>query len=307
MRTSLAYAVSVGLHGVAFGALAYAAVHSEVLTVGFAVRAGDANGAMSQARRARHIEASFDSVIAEKPAAPVIVPSTDPEPISTPMPTPPSRTAEPPTAANLDTHPTTPSSLLRHMAQRTRRGMGQLASSEPVDAPNSDPAQTLPMTAPSPLAVAALDSTADPSSELPEAVPNRVAVVADHRALATMAAAVTVQPLEPGNDDFDAINANTPQGARVSQMPSRLPRNREPVYPEDLRRQQIGGTVLLRVTIGADGSAEEVTLAKTSGYTAFDDSALQAVRAWRFDPARRNNIAVRYTVKLPITFSVRAM
>src|SRR5688572_21099975 len=105
MRTSLAYAVSVGLHGVAFGALAYAAAHPDVLTVGFAVRAGDANGAMSQGRRARHIEARFDTAMAEKPAAPVIVPSTDPEP----KPTSPSRPAEPATAANLDTQPTKPS------------------------------------------------------------------------------------------------------------------------------------------------------------------------------------------------------
>lgn len=143
-------------------------------------------------------------------------------------------------------------------------------------------------------------------AEAPTTIPEQVALVDGMRGLTTSAAAVTVQPLESGEDDIDAIGANSPQGARVSQLPSRLPRNREPVYPEELRRQQIGGTVLLRVTISAEGAAEAVTLAKTSGYKALDDSALEAVRTWRFEPARLNKVAVRYTVKLPITFSVRA-
>lgn len=38
MRTSLAYAVSMGLHGAIFGVLTYAATLPEFLTVGFAVR-----------------------------------------------------------------------------------------------------------------------------------------------------------------------------------------------------------------------------------------------------------------------------
>lgn len=311
MRTSLAYAVSMGLHGLLFGVLAYAATQPEFLTVGFAVRAGDANGAISQERHARHLEATFDTQLATIPSPPTVTAVPLPKPAFKPTFVPPPETvhplvpADPVTAANLDHQPVASRpALSAPSSRRTRTGSGPrvIAAAEmlPTDAvPSSSPA-TAPAMIETPL-----ESSPDALSEAPVAIPEQVAPVDGVRGLTATAAAVTVQPLESGDDDVDAIGANSPQGARVSQLPSRLPRNREPTYPEELRRQQVGGTVLLRVTISADGAAEDVTLAKTSGYRALDESALEAVRTWRFEPARRNKIAVRYTVKLPITFSVR--
>ncbi len=303
MRTSLAYAVSMGLHGLIFGVLTYAASMPEFLTVGFAVRAGDANGAVSQERHARHIEASFDTQVAATPSPPTVVatPVTTPPQPSVPQAPP----TEPATAANLDHQPIAPVNAMKTPVSRMTRGVGgatRVASTAP---PRAEPVPSDPMTNTAAVIVAPLETESTALAEAPPAIPEQIALVDGVRGLTTTAAAVTVQPLESGEDEVDAIGANSPQGARVSQLPSRLPRNREPVYPEEMRRQQIGGTVLLRVTISADGAAEDVTLAKTSGYKALDESALEAVRTWRFEPARRNKIAVRYTVKLPITFSVR--
>ncbi len=304
MRTSLAYAVSMGFHGITFGVLAYAATMPEFLTVGFAVRAGDANGAVSQERHARHIQASFDTQLAATPSPPTVVAT----PVTMPPqpPVPPATPTEPATAANLDHQPISPVTAMKTAVSRMTRGVGGATLVASTNPPRAEPAPTVPMPNSPAVNVPPLETDSAAMAEAPTTIPEQVALVDGMRGLTTSAAAVTVQPLESGEDDIDAIGANSPQGARVSQLPSRLPRNREPVYPEELRRQQIGGTVLLRVTISAEGAAEAVTLAKTSGYKALDDSALEAVRTWRFEPARLNKVAVRYTVKLPITFSVRA-
>ncbi len=312
MRTSLAYVVSMALHGAIFGMLAYAAALPEFLTAGFAVRAGDANGAVSQERHARRLEASFDTQLAATPApatlnpTPVAVPAPPPTVAPMPVAMPVSPPTEPATAANLDNRPIVSKPVIQAPSPRTNRGAGRSTTVAQADIPREAPTPSAPLVAAPPAIETPLETSSEALSEIPAALPDRVALIDAPRGITTSAAAVTVQPLEPGNDDVDAIGVNSPQGARVSQMPSRLPRNREPVYPDELRRQQIGGTVMLRVTISAEGAAEDVTLAKTSGYPALDDSALEAVRTWRFEPARRNKVAVRYTVKLPITFSVRA-
>lgn len=317
MRTSLAYAISMGMHGAAFGMLAYAATaYPELITIQFAVREGDANGAVSQPRWARRIEATFDTQVA--PAATALA-VTVPAPVTSPpmtlsvppMPEPspellPPR--EPPTVANRDDALILNDPFAKPMIACTGRGPGPLAPTASTELPREVRSDVVAARTPPTAVETQLDSVPSALIEIPEIVPERIATAATNPTqpgLASSAASVTVQPLEPGNDDFDAIAANSPQGARVSQLPSRLPRNREPVYPEELRRQGIGGTVMLRVTIAADGTAQDVTLAKSSGYLAFDESALTAVRNWRFEPARRNDIAVKYTVKLPITFSVR--
>ena len=72
--------------------------------------------------------------------------------------------------------------------------------------------------------------------------------------------------------------------------------------PASSKRLGETGTVLLRVLVGADGSAERVALKKSSGFDALDSSALETVRRWRFVPGKRNGVpaAMEYTV--PIAF-----
>lgn len=58
-----------------------------------------------------------------------------------------------------------------------------------------------------------------------------------------------------------------------------------PVYPEDARRAQQHGDVLVRVVIAKDGSVASAEVAGSSGFTALDSAAVGAVRQWRFSPA----------------------
>jgi protein TonB len=59
----------------------------------------------------------------------------------------------------------------------------------------------------------------------------------------------------------------------------------EPPYSDEARKAKLQGLVTLRVLIGTDGRAKRVQLAKGLGM-GLDESAVQAVRAWRFVPAR---------------------
>lgn len=121
----------------------------------------------------------------------------------------------------------------------------------------------------------------------------------------TVAAQVVIEEPGDGDGNVNSAGVNAPAGAQVDRLPRSLPVNREPVYPEELRRRRIGGRVLLNVSIGPDGRVRSVSVAQSSGEPLLDESALLAVRDWQFEPARRNRAAVSFDVRLPINFSIR--
>ncbi|MDR9500526.1 MAG: energy transducer TonB [Desulfurivibrionaceae bacterium] len=78
--------------------------------------------------------------------------------------------------------------------------------------------------------------------------------------------------------------------------------NGKPSYPPLARRRGWQGRVLLEVVVLADGTVESLALHTSSGYTLLDKSAVFAVQAWRFRPARREGVAVASRVLVPIHF-----
>jgi protein TonB len=66
----------------------------------------------------------------------------------------------------------------------------------------------------------------------------------------------------------------------------------------------IEGRVRVRVLVGENGKVQEVTLDRSSGESALDESALEAVRTWRFEPARRNGTPVRAWAIVPVEFKL---
>lgn len=82
-------------------------------------------------------------------------------------------------------------------------------------------------------------------------------------------------------------------------------RNRKPDYPLMSRRYNEQGTVVLRVLVNADGSAGEVFVRKSSGHPLLDQSALTAVRDWRFAAATRDGKPVSEWYEIPIPYTLR--
>ncbi len=74
--------------------------------------------------------------------------------------------------------------------------------------------------------------------------------------------------------------------AKVAKVPPRFLGGSNPAYPEDLQDQGIGGTVVLRLTVSADGAVSNVDIAGSSGISQLDKAAVQAAYTYSFAPAR---------------------
>ena len=95
-----------------------------------------------------------------------------------------------------------------------------------------------------------------------------------------------------------------PLGTDEQRAPS-FAGNRPPSYPEIARRNGWEGTVLLRLKIDASGRVLDVVVRETSGYPVLDAEAVNAVRSWKGEPARRAGHAVPTEEFLPIRFRLR--
>lgn len=74
--------------------------------------------------------------------------------------------------------------------------------------------------------------------------------------------------------------------AKVAKVPPRFLGGSNPVYPEDLQDQGIGGTVVLRLTVSADGTVTNVDIAGSSGIGQLDKAAVKAAYTYSFAAAR---------------------
>lgn len=122
-------------------------------------------------------------------------------------------------------------------------------------------------------------------------------------------AAGTAGKALPHANAGDSADANTDERheAPAMELPSTRAsylHNPRPPYPASSKRLNETGTVLLRVRVGADGSAENVSLQKSSGYPALDDSALHTVERWRFVPGKRHGVPTAMDYTVPVRFQL---
>ena len=103
--------------------------------------------------------------------------------------------------------------------------------------------------------------------------------------------------------------------AAVAQTPAPLPvvppsfdaaylQNPPPLYPAPSRRRGEKGRVVLRVFVSAQGAAQQVEMRTSSGFERLDQAALDAVKQWRFVPAKQGEQAVAAWVLVPILFTL---
>ena len=77
-----------------------------------------------------------------------------------------------------------------------------------------------------------------------------------------------------------------------------------PMYPEAARRARIQGVVVLECTIGKDGAVQQANVLRglPLGLT---ESALDAVRKWRFQPSTLNGKPVEVLYILTVRFNLQ--
>lgn len=98
-----------------------------------------------------------------------------------------------------------------------------------------------------------------------------------------------------------------PQAAPAVQPPSAQAQglqNRAPKYPQLSRKKKEQGTVLLKLLVKADGTVGTISVLKSSGFSRLDQAALQAVKHWRFVPAKQQGQSIDFWYEMPMTFAL---
>ena len=83
-----------------------------------------------------------------------------------------------------------------------------------------------------------------------------------------------------------------------------LVREVKPQYTEDARRLGVEGDVVLEIVVRSDGSVGQVSIIQRLG-SGLDQRAVDAVRQWRFTPARRYGTPVDVLVEVAVEFKLR--
>lgn len=76
-----------------------------------------------------------------------------------------------------------------------------------------------------------------------------------------------------------------------------------PHYPDTLKREGISGLVAVVVVIDEKGNIASSVIAKSS-HPEFEKPALDAVKNWKFKPAKKDGSAVKVRVTVPLRFNV---
>jgi TonB family protein len=78
----------------------------------------------------------------------------------------------------------------------------------------------------------------------------------------------------------------------------------KPDYTEEGRRRQVEGDVVVEIVVRRDGSVGSVKLLQGLG-AGLDQRAMDAVRQWRFSPAKRYGVPVDVMVEVAMEFKLR--
>jgi protein TonB len=79
----------------------------------------------------------------------------------------------------------------------------------------------------------------------------------------------------------------------------------KPRYPESARRAGAQGVTTLRVRVLENGRVGDVQVEQSAGFRDLDMAAMEAVKKWLFEPAKRGKDPVSVWVMLPVKFELQ--
>ena len=83
--------------------------------------------------------------------------------------------------------------------------------------------------------------------------------------------------------------------------------NKAPLYPTLSRRLKEQGTVYLQVLVLKNGKVGQLKLKQSSGFARLDQSALNAVRGWTYQPAQKLGQPIDYWFVQPVVFNLNSI
>jgi len=117
---------------------------------------------------------------------------------------------------------------------------------------------------------------------------------------ATVAAPAPVAP--PATAAASAASASRSETVTPPSFSAAYLRNPPPDYPPLAKRRGEEGMVMLKVLVTADGAPARIEIESSSGSRLLDAAATEAVRGWRFQPARRGNQNIEDWARVPLRF-----
>src|ERR1051326_2316753 len=75
----------------------------------------------------------------------------------------------------------------------------------------------------------------------------------------------------------------------------------DPEYSEEARKAKYQGTVVLWVVVGPDGRPHDIRVQRTLGM-GLDEKAIEAVRQWKFEPAKKDGNPVAVQINVEVNF-----
>ncbi len=207
------------------------------------------------------------------------------------------------------------SGLLRRAAEATLPAvlMAEVIGPAPALAPAPAPAiaQVPRDAAPAPARPAPLPTDRSPPPVTASPAPAPLPPMA-----ATPSAAAVAPPAEPSAGKGASTSSASPGTAAASAQTGTaaaarvdLPssdadylNNPKPPYPPLSRRLGEQGKVVLRVLIGADGTAQKAEIRQSSGFERLDQAALATVLKWRYVPGKRGGVPEAMWFNVPINF-----
>ncbi|GAB7128495.1 hypothetical protein JCM19000A_30020 [Silvimonas sp. JCM 19000] len=116
------------------------------------------------------------------------------------------------------------------------------------------------------------------------------------------------EPVAPPTPAAPPAPARPAEPAPISQprVDANANGNVKPPYPAISRKLAEEGTVMLEIYVRADGLVGDLRVKQSSGYSRLDNSALEAVRKWKFTPARQNGQPIALWYVMPVKFSLDA-
>jgi TonB family protein len=75
----------------------------------------------------------------------------------------------------------------------------------------------------------------------------------------------------------------------------------DPEYSEEARKAKWQGTVVLWVIVGPDGKPRDIRIQRSLGM-GLDEKAIEAVRQWKFDPAKKDGQPVAVQINVEVNF-----
>jgi protein TonB len=113
----------------------------------------------------------------------------------------------------------------------------------------------------------------------------------------------------PIGNDVASVIAHSDQGDPIYRRggkvpPPKLLEQHEPEFSALARAFHYEGTTILSVTVNESGSPEDIQVLRPAGF-GLDDSAVQAVKTWRFDPAKLDGNPVKTAIDVEVGYRFR--